>query len=429
MPSLNKVYVTGLGFISSIGNDTPSVEKSLRDLTHGFTPLPEFDQPNVPVHLAGTIKEFFTRSLDPEDWTYPSRYNVRREVLRSMSPHVLYSHCALSQALEDAGLEIDDISNEETGMYTASAGSPYYLYNQIDRMHEKGIMRCSPMGIVSSISGTVSFNLCATFKIKGHSGGFVSACASSGHALGYALDDIRLGRQERMIIVGAEDGNLESILPFAGMRALSLEKEPTRASCPFDVQRKGFVGTGGAAVLILESEKALRARQEKGPAKVYAELAGWGQASDGHNVAISHPDGDGLRRAMQRALEDASESPETVDYINAHAPSTQIGDLSEIKALHSVFTMRQQHPAISSTKAITGHGLSMASALEAGISCLAMSRGFVPGSAHLQTPDPASEGLHLLRKTENRKARVILSNSSGFGGANVSLVFRRPEPS
>lgn len=420
-----KVFVTGLGFISSIGNDGATVLQSLKDMQHGFEPLPEFDRPNIPVTLAGTIKEFHTRSLDPEDWQYPSRYKVRREVLRSMSPHVLYSHCAMMQALEDAGLSEDEISGDETGMYTASAGSPYYLYNQIDRMHEKGIMRCSPMGIVSSISGTVTFNLCATFRIRGHSAGFVSACASSGHALGYALDDIRLGRQKRMIVVGSEDGNLESILPFAGMRALSLEKNPVRASCPFDVSRKGFVGTGGAAVLILESEDLVKERLAKGPVKLYAELAGWGQASDGHNVAISHPEGDGLQRAMNKAMNDAQVEAAEVDYINAHAPSTQIGDLSEVKALHSVFTLNQHTPAISSTKSLTGHGLSMASALEAGICCLSLDEGVLPGSAHIQTLDPACEGLNILRRTEKRNAKVVLSNSSGFGGANVSLVFRK----
>lgn len=420
-----KVFVTGLGFISSIGNDGPTVLESLQEMRHGFTPLPEFDKPDIPVTLAGTIKDFHTRSTDPEDWQYPSRYTFRREVLRSMSPHVLYSHCATIQALEDAGLTPEDISNEYTGMYTASAGSPYFLYDQIDKMHKRGIMRCSPMGIVSSISGTVTFNLCASFKIRGHSGGFVSACASTGHALGYALDDIRLGRQKRMIIVGAEDGNLESILPFAGMRALSLEKNPLRASCPFDVSRKGFVGTGGAAVLILESEDLVNERLARGPVKLYAELAGWGQASDGHNVAISHPEGDGLRRAMTMAMQDAKVIPGDVDYVNAHAPSTQIGDLSEVKALHSVFTLNQHTPAISSTKSLTGHGLSMASALEAGICCLSMDEGILPGSAHIQTLDPACEGLNILRRTEKRSAKVVISNSSGFGGANVCLVFRK----
>src|SRR5258708_33317825 len=168
----------------------------------------------------------------------------------------------------------------------------------VNGMHQQGIMRCSPLGIVASISGTLNFNLVAYFKIKGASTGFSSACASSAHALGFAYDEIALGRQKRMFVIGAEDGNVESILPFAGMRALSLQTDPSIASRPFDVARDGFVGTGGATVLVLESEEEVARRKPK----IYCEVAGWGQASDGYNVAISHPDGAGLRLAIENAL-------------------------------------------------------------------------------------------------------------------------------
>jgi len=281
-------------------------------------------------------------------------------------------------------------------------------------------MRCQPLGVVACISGTVNFNLVSHFKIKGASTGFSSACASSAHAMGFAYDEIVLGRQKRMFVVGAEDGNVESILPFAGMRALSIQTDPSIASRPFDVARDGFVGTGGATVVVLESEEEVERRN----AKVYCEVAGWGQASDGHNVAISHPEGTGLRTAITHALKYSDLTPDAIDYVNAHATSTPIGDLSEIKALKAVFGQAPTRPAISSTKALTGHGLSLAGAMEAGFCALAMKEGFIPGSAHISTLDPACAGLNIIRATLPQRPNVVLSNSSGFGGANVCLVFR-----
>ncbi|MEX2380804.1 MAG: beta-ketoacyl-[acyl-carrier-protein] synthase family protein [Opitutales bacterium] len=414
-----RIFVTGLGFVTSIGNDSKAVMESLVSLRHGFSVNPDFDRPDIPVSVSGGIKDFGVDSIDPEDWTFPARYRIRREVLRSMPPHGLFAHCAMIQAIEDAGLAEADISNEECGLYTASGGSPYLLNRHMNRMYEKGVMRCSPMGIVSTVAGTLTFNLAAAFEIRGASCGFVSACASSGHALGFALDEIRLGRQKRMFVVGAEDGNRDSILPFAGMRALSLEKNPDKASRPFDAARSGFVGTGGAAVMVLESEEEVARRATSS----YGEFLGWGQASDGHNVAISHPEGRGLVQSMERAMMDAGVEAGEVGYINAHAPSTLIGDLSEIRAFHTVFSKKGAFPAISSTKALTGHGLSLASVLEAGICCLAMKASLVPGSAHIESLDPACGELNILRETRRETPGLILSNSSGFGGANVSLVF------
>jgi 3-oxoacyl-[acyl-carrier-protein] synthase-1 len=258
------------------------------------------------------------------------------------------------------------------------------------------------------------------FKIKGASTGFSSACASSAHALGFAYDEIVLGRQKRMFVVGAEDGNVESILPFAGMRALSLQTDPSIASRPFDAGRDGFVGTGGATVVVLEGEEEVARRG----AKVYCEVAGWGQASDGHNVAISHPEGAGLRLAIENAFKAADISPEAVDYVNAHATSTPIGDISEARALRAIFGNAPTRPAISSTKALTGHGLSLAGAMEAGFCALAIREGFMPGSAHITNLDPACQGLNIIRATLPHRPNVVLSNSSGFGGANVAIIFR-----
>jgi 3-oxoacyl-[acyl-carrier-protein] synthase-1 len=325
------------------------------------------------------------------------------------------------QAVEDARLSEADVSNADTGLYAASGGSPFLTHHHHERLLKVGVMRCSPMGIVASIVGTLNFNLVAAFRIKGASCGFSSACASSAHAIGFALDDLRLGRQKRMFIVGAEDGNNDAILPFAGMRTLSLQTDPNLASRPFDASRDGFVGTGGATVLVLETEDEVSRRG----VKPYAELVGWGQASDGHNVAISHPDGHGLLAAMRNALRHAGVASADIDYVNAHATSTLIGDISEARALKALFGEALPRVAVSSTKALTGHGLSLAGAMESAFCALALRDGFIPGNAHLARPDPECAALHLPRTTEERAPRTVLKNSSGFGGANVALVYRR----
>jgi 3-oxoacyl-[acyl-carrier-protein] synthase I len=417
---MRKVYITGVGFITSIGNDAASVAESLRELRHGMVQYPPFQKADVPVKVAAPIRDFQTDTTDQEDWIFPARYNIRREILRGMAPHGVYAYCAMLQAVEDAKLSEADYSNIDTGLYAASAGSPFLLGYHLERMRKVGVMRCPPLGIVASISGTVNFNLVSQFKIRGASTGFSSACASSAHAMGFAYDEIALGRQKRMFVIGAEDGNVESILPFAGMRALSLQTDPSIASRPFDVARDGFVGTGGATVLVLESEEEVARRGSK----PYCELAGWGQASDGYNVAISHPDGEGLRVAIENALRQSDVAPEDVDYVNAHATSTPIGDISEAKALKAIFHESPSRPAISSTKALTGHGLSLAGAMEAGFCALAMKQGFIPGSAHISKLDPACAGLNIIRASLPQRPNIVLSNSSGFGGANVCLVFK-----
>lgn len=416
-----KVYITGVGFITSIGNDRAAVTASLRELRHGIVAYPPFQKPEVPVKVAAPVPDFQMDSTDAEDWTFPARYTIRRELLRGMAPHGVYAYCAMLQAVEDAKLSEADYSNTHTGLYAASGGSPFLLGHYLDRMRKLGVMRCQPLGVVASIAGTVNFNLVAHFRIKGASTGFSSACASSAHALGFACDEIALGRQQRMFVVGAEDGNVESIMPFAGMRALSVQTDPALASRPFDAARDGFVGTGGATVLVLESEAEVQRRG----VQPYCEVAGWGQASDGHNVAISHPEGEGLRVAMENALRATDLAPEQVDYVNAHATSTPIGDLSEVKALKRIFAASPTRPAVSSTKALTGHGLSLAGAMEAGFCAVAIRDGFMPGSAHITRLDPACEGLNIIRATLPNQPQVVLSNSSGFGGANVALLFRR----
>jgi len=421
-PAANRqVVVTGLGFITPIGNDRATVAASLREGRHGITPVEFLGNPNLSVKVAGTIKGFSVDSTSWRDWTWPGEYDIPRETLRSMAPHGIYAFCALSQALRDAGLKPEDIANDDsTGLFCASAGSAMLLHYHLAQMHAVRGERGNPMGVVSSIAGTLNFNLAAHFHITGAVCGFVSACASASHALGYACDEIRLGRLRRAVVVGAEELNAEPLLPFAGMRALSAAAAPKLASRPFDAGRDGFVGAGGGTVLILEEAGCAAARG----AHPQATVAGWGQAADGHSVAMSHPEGAGLRLAMRRALADAGTTPAEIDYVNAHGTSTPVGDRAEALALRALFTEAGARPTVSSTKGLTGHPLSLAGAMEAAFCVLALNEGFMPGNHHLVTPDPACDGLNLPRNTLSSAPHTVLNNSSGFGGSNVCHVFR-----
>lgn len=417
--------ITGLGFITSIGHDRATVSRNLRELRHGFEPVEFLNNPDLPIKVAGTVKGFAFPTPNWRDWRWPDNFSVDRELIRGLAPHGVYAFCALQQALADAGLPPTELTDGNTGLFCASAGSPFLMGHFLNQMQATRGERGNPMGIISSIAGTLNFNLAAHYKISGAVCGFVSACASSSHALGYAMDEIRLGRQKRMIVIGAEDMTAESIVSFASLRALSQNPDPALASRPFDRQRDGFVGTGGAVALIVEHAAVARARG----AHIYAELIGWGQAGDGHSVAVSHPEGAGLREAMRRALADAWLHPTDIGYVNAHATSTPAGDRSEALALHAVFTANQATPYVSSTKALTGHGLSLAGAMEAGFCALAIDENFIPGAAHLADPDPVCDDLNLPRTTLDAPPGLILNNSSGFGGSNVCHVLRRPSSS
>jgi 3-oxoacyl-[acyl-carrier-protein] synthase-1 len=419
---MRNVVVTGIGLVTCLGRDKEAVTERLRNLEHGFVRYEPFiGNPDIPISLAAPIPEFETASTDPEDWTFPSEIRFRLEQLRGLCPNALYSHFSLRQAVEDASLSLEDISDPNTGLYTASSGSAAMTYHHLNRMKRFGPMRCSPLGIVASTAGTLNFNLAAAYKILGSTSGFVSACASSGHALGFAHDEIALGRQDRILVVGAEDFAEETIVPFSSMRVLSTSTDPDTASRPFDSKRDGFVGTGGSVTLVLEDEETARDRG----AKIYARFRGWGQSTDGYHVAASHPDGLGLARALEQALDSANWDPDSVDYVNAHATSTPAGDISECRALKSVFGT-DNTPAISSTKALTGHALSLSSIMEASFCLLAMDNDFMPGSAHITELEPEAAGLNILRETVSQAPARILSNSSGFGGVNVVLAFESP---
>lgn len=415
-----RVVITGLGFVTSIGNSRAEVLESLRHARSGIEVLAELPDVAGGPRLAGTIKNFSFPSLRFDDWTYPPGYSIERNDLRSMSPHVVFAWCAMRQAIADAGLDPDRVSHPRTGAACASGGSMWMTYENLRIMETEGVHKCYPLSLPASMPGTLNANLSACFKLKGAVVGFLSACASSAHAFGFACDQICLDRQDVVFVVGAEDCNKFSILPFASVRALSMQTDPAKAPCPFDVKRDGFVGTGGATVLVLEE---LESALERGAA-IHAEVLGWGEAADGYNVMAPEPEGEGLARAMQNALDEANLAPGNIDYINAHATGTTVGDISEIKAIRRVFRTGRV-PYVSSTKALTGHGICLAGVMEAAFTTLALREGFLPISAKINQLDRACAGVPIVTRAVDVAPALALSNSSGFGGANVSIALGR----
>ena len=419
---MKRAVITGLGFITSIGNDRAEITRSLRHGQTGVEPFPEFVQdPLVPVTLVGTVKGFTFPTTDFEDWTFPGTYKLSREIIRPMAPNTLYAYFAMRQAIDDAGLTPEQVSHPDTGLLTASGGSMWMSHMNYNVQDTRGVMKMPPMGIVNGIPGSLYINLVPAFRIQGASLGFSSACASSSHALGTAVDLVRTGKQKRVFVVGAEDCNRYSILPFASVRALSLATDPEKSPCAFDRQRDGFVGTGGAAVLVVEE---LETARERGADRIYAEVLGWGQSSDGYNVLASIPDGSGLARAMTQAIGEAGLAPEDIEYINAHATSTPFGDASEINAIKRTFP-EGRRPPVSSTKSLTGHGLSLAGAMEAGFCCVNLQEGFVPVSAHITDLDPICAGVPIITEPLDLAPTIVMNNSSGFGGTNVAVVLKK----
>ena len=425
---MKRVVITGLGFVTSIGNNRHDVSRSLREARTGVELYPEFvHDPDVPVSLLGTVKGFSFPGTDFEDWTFPPTYKISRETLRPMAPNTLFAYFAMRQAIDDARLTPEEVSNPGTGLMCASGGSMGMAYASYDVMIKRGVMKCPPMSVINSIPGSLYINLVPAFRIKGASLGFSSACASSSHALGQAFDQIRLGRQQRMFVIGAEDCDKFSILPFATVRALSTQTDPEKAPRAFDKNRDGFVGTGGAVTMVVEELSQARARGVTDD-QIYGEILGWGQASDGYNVLAPVPDGEGLARAMTQAMDDAAVRPEEVEYINAHATSTPFGDGSEINAIKTAFPDRAHRPLVSSTKSLTGHGLSLAGVMEAAFCGLSLQEGFVPVSAHITELDPLCEGVPVITRPVDLAPQLVINNSSGFGGTNVSVVMRRWTP-
>jgi len=409
------IRITGLGFICSIGNSRKEVAHSLQNGISGLGPFPHVWSSRNSTRIAGTLEGFDLTSPDRSQWTYPDTYDIPRTFLRGCAPHALYAYHALKQALADAGIGEHSDKLRKASLYCASAGSPMMLHHYIDQMKQTEGRRVDPLGILSSISGTLNFSLGAHFGIEGGNCGFVSACTSSAHAIGYALNELQQGRNDTAIVVAAEDLTAESLLPFSGMRALSTRDDP-RASRPFDRDRDGLVPTGGAVALILEKTTE--------PAG-YATLSQWAHTSDGYDMAISHPEGKGLHRAMVQVIRQAALAPKDIDYINAHATSTKRGDLSEIHALLQFLGNPPAPVPISSTKGITGHGLSMSGAMEVAFCALMLNEQFIAGNPHLDNPAPEAAPLNLPVDSKPAKLMRILSSSSGFGGSNVCILMEK----
>jgi 3-oxoacyl-[acyl-carrier-protein] synthase-1 len=405
---MRRVVVTGMGIVSSIGNNTQEVTASLREGRSGITRSQSFADHGFRCQVHGEP------TLDPSQ-------SIDRRAMRFLGPGSAWNHVAMEQAIRDAGLEEKDISNERTGIVMGSGGpSTSTVVAAADITREKGSpKRIGPFAVPKAMSSTASATLGTWFKIKGVSYSISSACATSNHCIGNAAELIQWGKQDLIFAGGSEelDWTLSNMFDAMGAMSTKFNDTPSTASRAYDVDRDGFVIAGGAGVLVLEELEHAKARG----AKIYAEVVGYGATSDGEDMVA--PNGEGARRCMQIAL---STVKAPVDYINPHATSTPIGDLKEIEAIRAVFG--DKCPPISATKSLTGHSLGAAGAQEAIYSLLMMQNGFIADSAHIQTLDPAFVDMPIVReRRDNVKLGCVLSNSFGFGGTNASVVFKRLE--
>ena len=392
---------------SSIGNAKDEVAASLRAGRSGIVAEPEYADYKFRSQVAGTLKINLADHID-------------RKALRFMGDGTAYNYLAMQQALTDSGLEESDISNERTGIIVGSGGPS--TSNQVwaaDTAREKGAKRIGPYMVTRCMSSTTSAVLATQFKIKGLNYSIVSACSTSAHCIGNAAEQIQFGKQDVMFAGGGEELHWTLSVLFDAMGAMSskFNDTPERASRPYDVDRDGFVISGGGGLIVLEELEHAKARG----AKIYAELAGYGATSDGHDMV--QPSGDGAVRSMHQALATAAKP---IGYINAHGTGTPVGDPPEMGAVREVFG--DDMPPIASTKSLTGHAQGAAGVNEAIYSLLMMEGDFIAASANIENLDPAFEGVPVVRDlVENAGLQSVMSNSFGFGGTNATLIFDRFE--
>jgi 3-oxoacyl-[acyl-carrier-protein] synthase-1 len=401
---MRRVVVTGMGIVSSIGNNTQEVLASLREAKSGIRAAPEYADKGMRCQVHGEP------TLRPEDV-------VDKRNMRFMGEGSGWNFVAMEQAIVDAGLKPEEVSHERTGIIMGSGGpSAHAIVAAADTAREKGARRVGPFAVPKAMSSTASATLATPFEIRGVNYSISSACATSAHCIGNSYEMIRDGRQDIMFAGGSEELDWTLSVLFDAMGAMSTKYNdtPERASRAYDKNRDGFVIAGGAGVLVLEEYQ----RAKKRGAKIYAELAGYGANSDGFDMVA--PSGEGATRCMQMALKYVDRP---VDYLNPHGTSTPVGDLKEMEAVRAVFGSKM--PLISSTKSLTGHSLGAAGVQEAIYSILMLNNGFACESAHIEELDPAFEGMPILRKREDRELNCVLSNSFGFGGTNASLAFTR----
>jgi 3-oxoacyl-[acyl-carrier-protein] synthase-1 len=404
---MRKVVVTGMGIISSIGNNAEEVTDSLRKGRSGITFCEEYRDMGFRSHVQAAPKVDLESAVD-------------RKWRRFMGDGAAYNYLALEQAIADAGLSDAEVSNERTGLIMGSGGPS--TRNQVlaaDTAREKGPRKVGPFMVPRTMSSTNSATLSTPFKIKGLSYSISSACATSGHCIGNAAENIQWGKQDIVFAGGGEELHWSLTVLFDAMGALSSKYNdtPDKASRPFDKNRDGFVISAGAGVLVLEEFEHAKARG----AKIYAELAGYGATSDGHDMV--QPSGEGAIRCMKMAMADL-DMP--IDYINTHGTSTPVGDTQELKAIREVFKDRNRIPPFSSTKSLTGHTQGATGVHEAIYSLLMMEHGFISASANIEEPDPDLEDMPVVLECQEGLAlNCVLSNSFGFGGTNASLAFKR----
>jgi 3-oxoacyl-[acyl-carrier-protein] synthase I len=402
---MRRVVVTGMGIVSSIGNNTQEVLASLREAKSGISRADKYAELGFRCQVHGAP------TLDPSQ-------SVDRRAMRFLGTGAAWNHIAMEQALRDAGLEENEISNERTGIIMGSGGpSTRTLVEAADTTRAKGPKRVGPFAVPKAMSSTASATLATWFKIKGVNYSISSACATSNHCIGNAAEIIQLGKQDMIFAGGCEDLDWTMSVLFDAMGAMSskFNDTPEKASRAYDAARDGFVIAGGAGVLVLEELEHAKARG----ARMYAEIAGYGATSDGYDMVA--PSGEGAVRCMRMAL---STVKAPVDYVNPHATATPIGDAKEIEALREVFGAKC--PPISATKSLTGHSLGAAGVQEAIYSLLMMNNGFICESANIENLDPEFVDMPIVReRRDNVAVGCVLSNSFGFGGTNASIVLKR----
>lgn len=402
---MKRVAVTGLGIVSSIGNNKEEVTASLRDGKSGISFAPEYAERGFRSHVHGAP------TIDLDSF-------VDRKHRRFMGDGAAYNYVAMSQAIEDSGLEENEVSHDRTGLIMGSGGpSTKNLLVAFDTAREKSAKKVGPFMVPRTMSSTNSAVLATAFKIKGVNYSISSACATSAHCIGNAAELIQFGKQYVVFAGGGEELDWTMTVLFDAMPALSggFNDTPERASRPFDSDRDGFVIAGGGGVVVLEELEHAKARG----AKIYAEVAGYGATSDGYDMV--QPSGEGAVRCMNMALQGV----ESVDYVNTHGTSTPVGDVKELAALRTVFGERNRIPAFNSTKSLTGHSLGATGAHEAIYTLLMMENNFISASANVENVDPEVGDMPLVtERQDNVEIGCALSNSFGFGGTNASLAFK-----
>ncbi|HDL4193147.1 TPA: beta-ketoacyl-ACP synthase I [Mannheimia haemolytica] len=402
---MKRVVITGLGVISSIGNNKEEVLESLKAGKSGIEFVPEFAEVGMRSQVAGTIK------LNPAEL-------IDRKIYRFMGDAAAYAYLSMKEAIEDSGLTEEQVSNDRTGLVIgAGTGSAHSQLVACDAVRgPRGVKAVGPYAVTKTMASSVSACLATPYKIRGVNYSISSACATSAHCIGHAMELIQLGKQDVVFAGGAEELSWECATEFDAMGAVSTKynETPTKASRAYDANRDGFVIAGGGAVVVVEELEHALARG----AKIYAEIVGYGATSDGYDMVA--PSGEGAERCMRQAM--ATVNGE-IEYINVHGTSTPVGDVKELGAIRNVFG--DKTPAISSTKSMTGHSLGAAGAHEAIYSLLMLDNNVIAPSINIETLDEQAQGMNIVTERQDKALTTVMSNSFGFGGTNACLVFQR----